>query len=59
MSSTCCLAVRHGGVREYDSHNLFGTAMAHDHFKAFKEITGKRPFLLSRHVLTAGGVHHG
>lgn len=43
-----CPAVRHGGVREYDSHNLFGTAMAHDHYRAVKSITGKRPFLLSR-----------
>jgi hypothetical protein len=45
----CCRSVRHGGVREYDTHNLFGTAMAHDHYKAVKSITGKRPFLLSRY----------
>lgn len=44
-----CPAVRHGGVREYDTHNLFGTAMAHDHYRAFKAITGKRPFLLTRY----------
>jgi alpha-glucosidase (family GH31 glycosyl hydrolase) len=46
--------VRHGGVREYDVHNLFGTAMAHDHFKAVKAITGKRPFLLSRYARGGG-----
>jgi alpha-glucosidase (family GH31 glycosyl hydrolase) len=39
-------------VREYDTHNLFGTAMAHDHYRAFKAITGKRPFLLSRYDQT-------
>jgi hypothetical protein len=36
------------GTREYDAHNLFGTAMAVRNTKAATEIIGKRPFFILR-----------
>jgi alpha-glucosidase (family GH31 glycosyl hydrolase) len=41
-------AVHSNGAREYDVHNLYGTAMALEHHAAVEKITGKRPFLLTR-----------
>jgi hypothetical protein len=40
--------VHTNGAREYDVHNLYGTAMALEHHAAVEKITGKRPFLLTR-----------
>jgi alpha-glucosidase (family GH31 glycosyl hydrolase) len=44
----CLFAVHANGAREYDVHNLYGTAMALEHHAAVEKITGKRPFLLTR-----------
>lgn len=35
-------------MKQYDTHNLFGTGMAMNHHAAFKAVLNKRPFLLSR-----------
>ena len=43
-----CLAVHADGSREYDAHNLFGTAMAMRSHAAAAEVMGKRPFMLLR-----------
>jgi hypothetical protein len=45
-----CLAVHADGSREYDAHNLFGTAMAMRSHAAAAEVMGKRPFMLLRWV---------
>lgn len=37
-----------GGELEYDAHNLYGTAMAQAFAKAFKAVSGKRNFQLTR-----------
>lgn len=39
------------GTREYNAHNLYGTAMAKSHYEAITEITGKRPFMILRYFL--------
>ena len=49
LSASClCPAVHADGTREYDAHNLFGTAMAVRNTKAATEIIGKRPFFILR-----------
>eukprot|EP00878_Enallax_costatus_P002700 GHUV01002888.1.p1 GENE.GHUV01002888.1~~GHUV01002888.1.p1 ORF type:complete len:873 (+),score=203.93 GHUV01002888.1:194-2812(+) len=48
-------ALHANGVKEYDAHNLYGTAMALEHHKAFIDITGKRPFLLTRSTFPGAG----
>eukprot|EP00879_Flechtneria_rotunda_P023144 GHRR01024469.1.p1 GENE.GHRR01024469.1~~GHRR01024469.1.p1 ORF type:complete len:558 (+),score=128.89 GHRR01024469.1:1351-3024(+) len=48
-------ALHSNGAREYDTHNLYGTAMARSHFEAVVSLTGKRPFLLSRSTFPGAG----
>lgn len=43
------------GSTEYNAHNLFGTAMAATHYPVVANITGKRPFLLSRSTFPGAG----
>jgi hypothetical protein len=46
-------AVHANGATEYDAHNLFGASMAMQHYQAMVDVTGKRPFLLTRCARTA------
>ncbi|WIA20582.1 hypothetical protein OEZ85_004970 [Tetradesmus obliquus] len=48
-------ALHANGAREYDAHNLYGTAMALEHHAAVEKITGKRPFLLTRSTFPGAG----
>lgn len=48
-------ALHANGAREYDAHNLYGTSMALEHHKAVIDITGKRPFLLTRSTSPGAG----
>ncbi|KAF8062769.1 alpha-glucosidase [Scenedesmus sp. PABB004] len=43
------------GAREYDAHNLYGTSMAWAHYNSVAEVTGKRPFLLTRSTFPGAG----
>jgi hypothetical protein len=42
-------------VSEYNTHNLYGTAMAQEHYTAVAAITGKRPFMLTRSTFPGAG----
>jgi hypothetical protein len=44
----CCCAAHPEGTREYDAHNLYGTAMARHFHDTYRDVSGKRTFLLTR-----------
>lgn len=41
-------AVHPDGTSEYNAHNLYGTSMARHFHNTYKDVSGKRTFLLTR-----------
>jgi alpha-glucosidase (family GH31 glycosyl hydrolase) len=41
-------AVHPDGTSEYNAHNLYGTSMARHFHNTYKDVAGKRTFLLTR-----------
>lgn len=60
LQSLCCAVTLHfwslpcaahpDGTLEYNAHNLYGTSMARHFHNTYKDITGKRVFLLTRYA---------
>lgn len=44
----CCPAAHPDGTSEYNAHNLYGTSMARHFHNTYKDVSGKRVFLLTR-----------
>lgn len=53
---TITMTARHyGDVKHYDAHNIYGFAQTVATFKALKETTKKRPFVMSRSLYPGSG----
>ena len=50
-------ADHHGGVKEYDAHNLYGLMEARATAEGVVAATGRRPFVLSRSTFPGHGAH--
>eukprot|EP00197_Chlamydomonas_leiostraca_P010624 CAMPEP_0202870766 /NCGR_PEP_ID=MMETSP1391-20130828/16729_1 /ASSEMBLY_ACC=CAM_ASM_000867 /TAXON_ID=1034604 /ORGANISM="Chlamydomonas leiostraca, Strain SAG 11-49" /LENGTH=1290 /DNA_ID=CAMNT_0049551399 /DNA_START=24 /DNA_END=3896 /DNA_ORIENTATION=- len=48
-------AVHHGGVLEYDAHNLYGLAEAKVTYDVLQQLLGTRPFVLTRSTFPGSG----
>ncbi|WIA23387.1 hypothetical protein OEZ85_000147 [Tetradesmus obliquus] len=48
-------AKHYDNTTEYDAHNLYGFAMAQQHYSAAVNVTGRRPFLLTRATFPGAG----
>jgi alpha-glucosidase (family GH31 glycosyl hydrolase) len=49
-NARCLNAEHYDNTTEYDAHNLYGFAMAKQHYAAAVNVTGRRPFLLTRYA---------
>lgn len=45
---SCCAAAHPDGTLEYNAHNLYGTSMARHFHNTYRDVSGKRVFLLTR-----------
>jgi alpha-glucosidase (family GH31 glycosyl hydrolase) len=59
FKSMSVLATHHDGSVEYNTHNLYGLSECLTTHDAVKEVTGKRPFVLSRSSFTGTGSYAG
>jgi hypothetical protein len=48
LPSVLFYAEHYDNTTEYDAHNLYGFAMAKQHYQAAADIMARRPFLLTR-----------
>ncbi|KAK5937080.1 hypothetical protein PMZ80_010620 [Knufia obscura] len=53
-------ATHHGGIKEYDVHNLYGHMLLQNTYKAMTAIMpGKRPFIIGRSTFVGSGNYSG
>ena len=51
-------ATHHGGITEYNAHNLYGLAMLKVTSHAMANVRQKRPFVLTRSAFLSAGVYN-